>query len=173
MSWLSVTGYAVIAILKRRAIILNVLWSHCNPALNKISYHYRAYEPEFFRTSYWYMSTLTWHVFSYTTIELSLKCVKINVTGLQIYLYTNQRGMNYDVTSILSRKTRFSYGNANMCMAFHTLIFKAWMDFSYNNMYLNVINIIMTMLLIALRQLNPTENIICNCQYESSKILVV
>ena len=95
------------------------------------------------------MSTLTWHVFSYTTIELSLKCVKINITWLQIYLYTNQRGMNYDVTSILSRKARFSYGNANMCMAFHTLIFKAWMDFSYDNMYLDMINMIMTMFLIA------------------------
>ena len=46
-------------------------------------------------------------------------------------------------------------------------------DFSYNNMYLNVINMIMTMLLIALRQLNPTENIISFCQYESSQFLFV
>ena len=41
------------------------------------------------------------------------------------------------------------YGNANMCMAFHTLVFKTWMDFSYDNIYLNVINMIMTMFLIA------------------------
>ena len=57
------------------------------------------------------MSTLTWYVFSYTTIELSLKCVKINVTGLQIYLYTNQRGMNYDdQNTFLKRYCKHVYG---------------------------------------------------------------